>query len=617
MCWGFIVRTTRGNIISNLLAALCKECLVKKDRRVLMLKKQVKFGTEIKEVENTNMKHPFVVIASSGQLCANSGILPIQRAFGTFKFLLGVLLLGAVMLLLPHNSMQAFAGIDGQSELSVGGYDNNLATQDLNGYDTELFNIDNSILNRNANGLPLDNTEIKIDATPDSTSPAINSQDLIQLAQSEPVVTMLGGRVGFISDASTATVSRTFDVTETNQSFGNAVYLVANFPTSSNECNHGTFVVKYNINQHGNNFLREAAGNRMLDLDGHFKRKASNKCWFIWSILIDSDTTNEPDGAITVTLQDGTGYSIPSSNNVVTINVKDDDPAEMAFVGVTDDSNWYSTDTRKYVRNLTINETDGNQRLWLMFLFPRSEAQNFNVNFTISQRQNDNYLLNTTSAQSFNPSTLTTSIVEKTNTSAVRKFEDSDTLYMYYSFTIIGDMTDEDHGIITITLQDGGANYSLSSIVSQRTTTLNVLDDDEGKHVATFVGVGSRDSTTESDFSTTLDVTEGGDTNFTPVFFLIHIPNELTANFPISYTLVERPTNNFLRGASNNTVNGSINLAFTRIAVTRNNKQYIKGSFELTNDDVSETRTTITFTLNEGDGYGILQTANTATINVS
>ena len=109
-------------------------------------------------------------------------------------------------------------------------------------------------------------------------------------------------------------------------------------------------------------------------------------------------------------------------------------------------------------------------------------------------------------------------------------------------------MTDEDHGIITITLLAGGANYSLSSIVSQRTTTLNVLDDDGGKHVATFAGVGSSDSTTESDFRTTLDVTEGGDTGFTLVYFLIHIPNELTANFPISYTLVERPTNNFLRG---------------------------------------------------------------------
>ena len=79
--------------------------------------------------------------------------------------------------------------------------------------------------------------------------------------------------------------------------------------------------------------------------------------------------------AITVILQDGTGHSIPSSsndnaNNKVTINVKDDDPAEMAFIGVTDDSNWYSTDTRKYVRNLTINESDNNQRLCLCLHFP-------------------------------------------------------------------------------------------------------------------------------------------------------------------------------------------------------------------------------------------------------
>ena len=82
-CWRLIVQTIRGNLISNHLSVLSKECLVKKDHRELELKKQVKFGIETKEVVNANMKHPFVVIASLGQLCANSGKMLVQRALGT------------------------------------------------------------------------------------------------------------------------------------------------------------------------------------------------------------------------------------------------------------------------------------------------------------------------------------------------------------------------------------------------------------------------------------------------------------------------------------------------------------------------------------------------------
>ena len=262
-------------------------------------------------------------------------------------------------------------------------------------------------------------------------------------------------------------------------------------------------------------------------------------------------------------------------------------------------------------------ETDSNQRLYLLFTFPRTAANNFNVNFTIAQRQNDNFLVNTTPAQSFNPSTLTTTNVFQ------RKSESGDTLYMTYSFQITGDATDEDHGIITITLQDGGTNYSLSGTVSQRSTIVNVIDDDGTSPSVGFEGVSTSnviDAQTRN-FSYTANVTEGGDSGTTEIFFVFTTQLHVTPNFIIKYQLVESPSNNFLAGATNNTVDGRLNLstAGTAIQSQFGATRYFLSSFEITNDDVSESGTTITFTLLNGDGYTRITNndAHLATINVS
>ena len=69
--------------------------------------------------------------------------------------------------------MQAFAGIDGQSALTTGGYNDQSPVQDFGGVNNELFNLGNPLLDGNVDELLIDNTEIKIDATPRFSLPLI------------------------------------------------------------------------------------------------------------------------------------------------------------------------------------------------------------------------------------------------------------------------------------------------------------------------------------------------------------------------------------------------------------------------------------------------------------
>ena len=175
--------------------------------------------------------------------------------------------------------------------------------------------------------------------------------------------------------------------------------------------------------------------------------------------------------------------------------------------------------------------------------------------------------------------------------------------HVFDNFEIQGNNDDSDNGIITITIQDGGSNYSIDSNTANRTAKVNVIDNDGNAPLLTLVGAGTSSSFTESQFSrTTATVTEGDPntatsphTNTTTsVYFLMHIPAAATANFIIKYQVTQGQNDNFLVGG---TGDRELNLSTNGAVLTSNNKKYIRYSFDITNDTVNEPDGVLTLTL--------------------
>ena len=255
-----------------------------------------------------------------------------------------------------------------------------------------------------------------------------------------------------------------------------------------------------------------------------------------------------------------------------------------------------------------------------MFHIPQSVARNFTINYTISQRQGDNFLKAGDQTRTLNTASIP-STARYLNIFGRHQF--------YDSFIISGDGTDEDNGIITITIQDGGSAYSIASNVAERSAIVNVIDDDAGAFTpeVTLVGAGTTESFAENNFSRSVNITEGNPvtstsphTNTTQtIYFLMHIPNSVTANFIIKFQITQE-SGDFLVGGTNDREFALATDTNVRTHDdTSNSKLYIRHKFEITNDEVEEIDGVIKLTLKSRTGYTISQTAtdNVATINVA
>ena len=605
-CWRLIIQTTRDKCNFNLLPAFSKERLEKRNPQELEQTKQAKFGIKVKEVVNANLKHLFTVIVSLGQLCANAGCGLIQRFFVKFKYLMGLVFLTAVILFHPPSNMYSYAGIGEESKSLNSGYDSNFTNQGFNSENTKLFNFDNSAVGNSLERMLNENAEIKIDTNPDPLSPSADTQIPIQLAQSTPEVTFHGLSSQSSFTLSNYSLNRTLSELPNNvpQTINSQIFFLVSIPDNP----HGAISVNYTVTESdsGGDYLIGTTGTRTLNFATAQTSTFSGKKFFRGHFFLDNDHVDEPNGVITFTLQAGTGYTL-SSTRSTTLNVTDNDdppPNPLTLVGA---GGGLSTTESDYSKPYSVYEPTGTNERTVYFLihFPFTNSRNFDIKYRVTQGANENFIVGTTTAdRTLNP-TVENTMSHGNQASGMTK------IYTVGSFKIQNDST-RNTGSITLTLK-AGTGYALPA-VGERSITINVT----APPLVTLVGAGGTDSTMESDYSRTFNVTEGGDTGTTTVYFLMHIPSSVTADFTIDYELIERPMNNFLRGATNSTVDGSINLATAGIDATRNNKKYIKGSFELTNDNVEENATAITFTLEDGTNYDISATAaeTKATINV-
>ena len=543
-CWRLIVRTTRGKFNFTLLPVRYREYLEEQNHSEPELKKRAKFGTGVNKSVNTDMNLPCTAIASLGQLCANSGMMLIQRALGMSKFLLAVLLLGTVM----------------------------------------LFHV--------------------------------------QIAQAQPQVSVIGAKKFDGTNRSTLSAySDPVTLSEGDESFEFIIAVDASINLTAN--------INYEINQGGPNvsFLKSAGEALTGDVENlrlnnpHASLTeftTGGKKYYVGDHELFNDAIDENDGTLTLTLLAGTGYTVDSANNSITITVTDNDGPILKFPGVT--TTFLSRFDSSYTRNMIINEPDGtNTRdIYFRFQLPISTALNFSINYTISQRSGENFLVNgTMTSRSVNLATHPSNRVQppagQTWLPARHVFE---------QFQIRGNNGDSDNGIITITIesatvQNGGHPYTLDSDVANRSAKINVIDNDGTAPFLALVGAGATESTTESNFSKNYTVTEG-DTGRTTVHFLMHIPTTTTPNFIIKYRITQSG-GNFLYGTTN-TRELNLATAVAGVVQTTNNKRYIKANFEIVNDDVIEPNGVITLTLEANTpSYSIATATNdkSATINVT
>ncbi|MYI65394.1 MAG: hypothetical protein F4107_05545, partial [Gemmatimonadetes bacterium] len=136
-----------------------------------------------------------------------------------------------------------------------------------------------------------------------------------------------GYTVSNTSSAATVNVSDD-DVPELSVTAGAAVTegTAASFTINASPSAASQITVRYTVTQSGSYVSSSDRGSQTVTLTG-----ASAAV----SVPTQADSTDEPDGSVTVTLNTGSGYSVSNTSSAATVNVSDDDDPPATVLTVT------------------------------------------------------------------------------------------------------------------------------------------------------------------------------------------------------------------------------------------------------------------------------------------
>ncbi|MYK73042.1 MAG: hypothetical protein F4017_00365, partial [Acidimicrobiaceae bacterium] len=136
-----------------------------------------------------------------------------------------------------------------------------------------------------------------------------------------------GYSVSNTSSAATVNVSDD-DVPELSVTAGAAVTegTAASFTINASPSAASQITVRYTVTQSGSYVSSSDRGSQTVTLTG-----ASAAV----SVPTQADSTDEPDGSVTVTLNTGSGYSVSNTSSAATVNVSDDDDPPATVLTVT------------------------------------------------------------------------------------------------------------------------------------------------------------------------------------------------------------------------------------------------------------------------------------------
>ena len=177
----------------------------------------------------------------------------------------------------------------------------------------------------------------------------------------------------------------------------------------------------------------------------------------LWTVATTDDSSDEVDGSVTVTLSDGTGYTVSSSSGVATVAVSDDDVPEISIASEGD-------------------ITEGSDATFTITASPTPHTA---LSVSVNLSQSGDYGV-TTGAQT---------VTIPTGGS--------------YTLTVAttDDSSDEVDGSVTATLSDG-TGYTVST--SNGAASVTVADDDDPPAATPEISIAAGS-----------DVTEGSDATFT------------------------------------------------------------------------------------------------------
>ncbi len=552
-CWRLIVQTTRDKCNFNLLSAIGKERLEKRNHQEPEQTKRAKFGTGVKKFVNADIKYPFTVIASLGQFCVNARLMLIQVVFGKWKYLIALMFLTTILQFQPNS---------------------------------------------------------------------------IQLAQAQPQVQFPGVTTAFLSRFN-PDYTRNMTINEPSGTNETAIYFRFQIPLSAAL----NFSINYTITQRsGENFLvNGTVTSRSINLATHPSNRVQPPAGMTWlparhvfeEFKIQGNNVDSDNGIITLTIQDGgSNYSIDSNtaNRTAKVNVIDNDGNAplLTLVGAGTSSSF----TESQFSRTTATVTEGNPNtatsphtntttsVYFLMHIPAAATANFIIKYQVTQGQNDNFLVGGTGDRELNLSTngaVETGINNKK--------------YIRYSFDITNDTVDEPDGVLTLTLKENSSfsgGYSLSNTAANNMATISVMDDDAAPTL-TLVGAGGELSIDETKFSRSYSVNEPA-TGQTKVYFLIHFPTTNMRNFDIKYRVTQGANENFIVGTTtaDRTLNPDVQNTMSHGNQASMNKIYTIGSFEIQNDS-SNNNGEITLTLKAGTGYILSDTDadNSITIDIT
>ncbi len=250
------------------------------------------------------------------------------------------------------------------------------------------------------------------------------------------------------------------------------------------------------------------------------------------TVSTTNDSTDEPDGSVTATVSDGTGYTVSSSSGAATVAVADDDVPEISIAAGA-------------------GVTEGGDATFTVTATPAPAA---NLDVTIEVTQSGDYASTGSQTVTIPTSGTYTLTVSTTN-----------------------DSTDEPDGSVTATVSDG-TGYTVSS--SNGAATVAVADDDVPE-ISIAAGSG---------------ITEGGAATFT-------ITASPTPAADLDVTIEVTQSGNFASTGSR-TVTISTTGTYTLTVAT-------------INDSADEPDGSVTATVSDGTGYTVSTSNGAATVAVS
>ena len=243
---------------------------------------------------------------------------------------------------------------------------------------------------------------------------------------------------------------------------------------------------------------------------------------------------------------------------------------------------------------------------------PYGTTLDFTINFSVTERQHDDFLADKNENRSLNLAAL-----QSWQTASTDDRNNPTIQYIQGFVRFNDDNTDEIDGVITFTLKSG-TGYTISETASDNMATINVTDDDgsDKKPKVSLLGVGITADTMESSYMRTLTINEAATPNQnTTVYFLLNTPVTANTNFTINYELTEGLSDNFIVGDETERTLDLANLSSPDVLETSGNIKYIRGSFSIANDDMDEADGEITLTLTGGSAY--VNAGAAVTVNVT